>query len=282
VSLITPARQGLEDRISVIAEIAYKKYRRAVQPIYGTKNRSPAHVGSCFFLRVGAQRYVVTAAHVVDESENSTLYLPLGPRLVAIGGAFACTNVPVGGRADDHYDFAYALANDEYFNDPERATCIDETEISLNRVAVPSHAYMVIGYPRSQNKKFYRAKKSITPKIWHYYGTGRDVPELYRRLKLSGEDHISIKYEEQSRTAEGELVNSISARGMSGGPLIDLGPQAPPTDNTTEPFSGRLSGIFLEHHDDVRILLSVKVNLMQEKIRSHAGEGASIAPDRNG
>lgn len=282
MSLIKSPRQCLEDRISVIAETAYERYRRAVQPIYGTKNGSPAHIGSCFFLRVGAKRYVVTAAHVVDESENSTLYLPLGPRLVAIGGSFACTNVPVGGRSDDHYDFAYALADPEYFVDAERATCIEEADISLNRVAVPSHAYMVIGYPRSQNKKFDTARNSIAPKIWHYYATGRAVLELYHRLNLSGEDHISIRYEEQSRTAEGKWVNSISARGMSGGPLIDLGPQAPPTDNTAEPFRGRLSGIFLEHHDDVQVLLSVKINLMLEKIRGLDGGGASITPDRAG
>ena len=35
------------------------------------------------------------------------------------------------------------------------------------------------------------------------------------------------------------------------------------------------------HHDDVRALLSVKINLMVNKIRSQAGYGASIAPDRN-
>lgn len=280
MSLIKSARQGAEDRISAIAEIAYQKYRRAVQPIYGTKNGSPAHVGTCFFLRVGTQRYVVTAAHVVDESENSTLYLPVGPRLVAIAGAFACTKIPVGGRAADHYDFAYAAADDEYFSDPDRATCIDESDISLNRVSVETHAYMVIGYPRSQNKKFDTAKKSITPKILHYYGTGRRVPELYQRLKLSGEDHISIKYEDQSRTAEGEWVNSIFPRGMSGGPLIDLGAQTPPTDHaTTTAFNGRLSGIFLECHEDANILLSVKVNPMVEKIRAGTGEGASIVPD---
>jgi len=43
----------------------------------------------------------------------------------------------------------------------------------------------------------------------------------------------------------------------------------------------RLAGIFLEHHEDARVLLSVKVNLMVEKIRARIGEGASIAPDIN-
>ena len=283
MNLIKSARQGLEDRISETAETAYQKYRRAVQPIYGTKAGVPAHVGTCFFLKVGVERYVVTAAHVVDESENSTLYLPLGRRLVAIGGTFACTNIPIGGRDADHFDFAYAVADEEYFKDLDRVACIEEHDISLNRVSVETHAYMVIGYPRSQNKKPDNAKKTIRPKIWHYYGTGRAVPELYPQLKVTGEDHISIKYEKQSRTAEGERVNSIFPRGMSGGPLIDLSSQAPPSDNAvTAPFNGRLSGILLEHHEEARVLLSVKVNLMLEKIRARIGEGASIAPDISG
>lgn len=41
-----------------------------------------------------------------------------------------------------------------------------------------------------------------------------------------------------------------------------MGAQKPPTDNTpAAPFDGRLSGIFLEHHDDARVLLSVKITL---------------------
>lgn len=159
MSLIKSATQGLEDRISEVAEVAYQKYHLAVQPIYGTKRESLAHIGTCFFLQVGHQRYVVTAAHVVDESEDSALYLPLGRRMVAIGGEFACTTIPAGGREADHYDFAYAAVGSEYFKDPRTVTCIEETDISLNRVAVEAHAYMVIGYPRSKNKKPDKAKK---------------------------------------------------------------------------------------------------------------------------
>jgi hypothetical protein len=280
MSVIKSARQGLEDRISEVAERAYQKYRRAVQPIYGTKGGRPAHVGTCFYLKVNDQPYVITAAHVIDESETSTLYLPLGRRLVAIGGEFACTNIPSGGRQADRYDFAYAAADEAYFTNSERAICIEETDISLNRVSVETHAYMVIGYPRSQNKKLDNAEKTVRPKLWHYYGTGRTVADLYQRLEISGDDHISFKYEEQSRTVEGACVNSIYPRGMSGGPVIDLGAQSPPTDNTTtEAFDGRLSGIFIECYEDTRVLLSVKINLLLEKIRARAGEGASIAPD---
>ena len=72
MTLLKAAAQGLEDRITAIAERAYKKYRKAVHPIYGVKGENPAHIGTCFFLKVGAHRYVVTAAHVIDEAETST------------------------------------------------------------------------------------------------------------------------------------------------------------------------------------------------------------------
>jgi hypothetical protein len=279
VSLIKSARQGIEDRISEVAERAYEKYRQAVLPIYGTKRGTPAHIGTCFFLRVDTQRYVVTAAHVVDESENSTLYIPLGRRLLAIDGMFACTNVPVGGREADHFDFAFAAVSDEYFSGPSGPSCIEASDISLNRVQVETHAYMLIGYPRSKNKKPNSAKKSIRQKIWHYYATGRSVPGLYGRLRLTGDDHICIKYEKRSRTADGEWVNSIFPRGMSGGPLIDLGAQSPPTDTSiSELFTGRLSGVFLECYEDENVLLSVKISLLVDRIRAKVAEDARIAP----
>jgi hypothetical protein len=283
MSLIKSATQGIEDRISAIAEAAYEKYRGAVQPIFGTKREIPAHIGTCFFVRVGALRYVVTAAHVFDESQNSTLYLPVGRRLIAIGGTFGCTKVPVGGREADHYDFAFSEVGNQYFTGPRAASWNEESDISLNRVQVETHAYMLVGYPRSKNKKPNNAKKSVRPKIWHYYATGRSASDLYGRLGLTSEDHICIKYEERSRTAEGDWVNSIFPLGMSGGPFIDLGAQSPPTDTSTvELFTGRLSGVFLECYEDEKVLLSVKINLVVDAIRAKLAEGARIAPDLEG
>jgi hypothetical protein len=281
VTLLKAAAQGLEDRITAIAERAYKKYRKAVHPIYGVKGESPAHIGTCFFLKVGAHRYVVTAAHVIDEAESSTLYIPIGRRLAAVNGSFACTSAPSRVRDLDYYDFAYAVADDEYFLDDERVAWIEESDISLNRVSVDTHAYMLIGYPRSKNKDPDNARQSIDPKIWHYYATGRLVPEMYARLALSGEDHISIKYEERSRSAEGVWDNSISARGMSGGPLIDLGAQLPPTDTElTDSFDGRLAGVLIEEGAEEDVLVSTKINLIVDKIRAGVVNDAHIGPDR--
>lgn len=281
MTLLKAAAQGLEDRITAIAERAYKKYRKAVHPIYGVKGVSPAHIGTCFFLKVRAQRYVITAAHVIAEAETSTLYIPVGSRLVAVSGNFACTSAPDGNRDLDYYDFAYAVADDEYFLDDERVAWIEESDISMNRVSVGTHAYMLIGYPRSKNKDPDNARKSLDPKIWNYYATGRLVPEMYARLGLSGEDHVSIRYEQRSRSAEGVWENSISARGMSGGPLIDLGAQGPPTDTElTDSFDGRLAGVLIEGGAEEDVLVSIKVNLIVNKISAGVLKEAHIGPDR--
>jgi hypothetical protein len=276
----TPAR-GIEDHISGIAERAYQKYKRAVLPVYGTRRASPAHIGSCFFMKVGGLRYVLTAAHVVDESAESRLYIPVGRRLEAIGGDFVCTSAPEGIRIRDRYDFAYAVMDDEFFSAATDVVCIDETDVSLNRVSVESHAYMVIGYPRSKNKNPDNARNSLKPKMWHYYATGRAVPKLYERLGVTGSEHISMNYQQHSRTPEGEVVNTIYARGMSGGPLLDLGLQTPRDDpSSRDSFDGCLAGLFIECHENDQVLLSVKLNPVLDAIRAGTIE-ARIAPDKH-
>lgn len=279
MSRIVSATQGLEDRISDIAEAGYAKYRKAIHPIYGEKRTAPEHIGTCFFLEVEGQRFVVTAAHVIDSSKQSALYVPVGDKLLPIEGAVACTTAPNDDRDADRYDFAYANADEAFFGSSELVSCIQESDISLNRVAVDQHAYMAIGYPRSKNKDPNNAKNSVDPKLWHYYATGKSVPEMYARLRLSGNDHVAIKYEQRSRTPDGDWENTISVRGMSGGPLFDLGAQRPPADWVSpNSFAGKLSGILIEHWPEDRVALFVKIQLVVEKIRAGVQKEAQLTP----
>src|SRR5687767_811624 len=75
-------------------------------PIYGVDDRSvPYLIGSGTLMDVGAQTFLVTAAHVLDANSRTTLYLPGNP-IVPIRGRAVKTQAPTAGRDTDTIDLA--------------------------------------------------------------------------------------------------------------------------------------------------------------------------------
>lgn len=93
--------------ISERRDQAKAKFGGAIRPIYGsTETGQPDHIGSCTLLKVGGGSQLLTAAHVIDMNEQSTLYIAGETKLVALEADFFATNKPEGNRDNDKYDFA--------------------------------------------------------------------------------------------------------------------------------------------------------------------------------
>jgi hypothetical protein len=84
-------RETLYERMKAASETLGK----AVRPIYRVKNRKPDHLGTCIFLKRAGQHLLMTAAHIIDQSESYDLHVaaslicphsatPLSPRAAAI------------------------------------------------------------------------------------------------------------------------------------------------------------------------------------------------------
>jgi len=247
---------------------AGKKYKNAIRPIYGCDDKGkPLHIGTCVLVKIRGCRYLITAAHVVDESRNTTLYVG-GDSLIEIHGEFICTSKPNNDRSQDHYDFGFLKLSPQYLEDLKAVKFIEEADFAKNITLTEGRAYVAMGFPNSQNKKIDSVKKSITPRFAKYTSTAKSKPELFKRLNLTGNDHIAIDHNKKySRNPDGSITNSIRPRGMSGGALIDLGRLVTPEElkkSNVDP--GFLAGILVEKHDEFNAMLSVKIDLILDAI----------------
>jgi hypothetical protein len=131
-----------------------------------------------------------------------------------------------------------------------------------------------LAYPNSLNKKIDHTKKHIPTVIWPYAATvlsDLDATALAKSLKVGGEDHIFIKFDEKHSMDlhTGKIVNSLKPTGISGGALIDLGNLAD-LDRFAEPGTGgRLVGLLIEHRARYKAMVATRMTTIIRAIRSH-------------
>src|SRR3990167_5912673 len=107
MSLIMTPIEFVRDWMDHAADCGADQFSNAVRPIYGMKKGIPFHIGTCLFIEWEEQHYILTAAHVSDWQEKTTLYVGAGEELVKINDVFRATPKPAGDRDKDPYDFAY-------------------------------------------------------------------------------------------------------------------------------------------------------------------------------
>ena len=253
---------------------AMAKYRGTVHPLYLVdRNGRPAHCGTCFGLEIQGVKYLVSAAHVVDDILLKGGYVAGNGRLEALEGDFFLTKPPDGNRESDRYDFAWKRLTDADLRILGWTEFVNERDLCENRTHTVGRAYLAVGFPRSKNKKADPTTRKVRPKLQQYTAMGKEKQELFQSLGLTGEHHIAVEYENRSRDEGGMEVNSVSPRGMSGGPMFDLGAKGTVADlSRHEPYAGRLAGIIIEKYDEHKVLIAVKIGFLCQFIAQQSSE----------
>ena len=74
MGLVKPIKEIVRQQMEDGASAAQKLFRQAIRPIYGVDRASrPEHIGSSFLLEYKGLKYLITAAHVLDHSEHTSL-----------------------------------------------------------------------------------------------------------------------------------------------------------------------------------------------------------------
>jgi hypothetical protein len=92
---------------------AERRIQNAVCPIYGLDDRDrPQLIGSSILLRVSIHSFLITAAHVLDANNRTTLYVGGPAELVQLAGSSYRVKPPTSGRKDDSLDFGFVDISD--------------------------------------------------------------------------------------------------------------------------------------------------------------------------
>lgn len=218
-----------------------RDYDAFCKPVYALKDDELIHLGSAVFTKYKTRKFLITAAHVLEECKNSssTFCIIANNQIIEIlGGLYH------GTLSEDPLDFAWLEVN------IKEGILYQEKFIELfsyNQLGGDNRLYMALGYPNSKNKVSI-ATKLANPKLISYSSSARHE-----------EDFIFVDYEKENCIRNGAKVNSPDLKGMSGGPLFDLGDLGNIKNHIQQP-APRLAGIIIEHNLHSKTIRCTKIN----------------------
>ncbi|MDO8729403.1 MAG: trypsin-like peptidase domain-containing protein [bacterium] len=274
MSIIKTAAQFAIELGQKSSEIAIEKYKEAIRPIYcATKKGTPVHEGSCVLLAFEGKHFLITAAHIIDvnKSEDTRIYVGGADILLEITGTYIVTPLIDGVRSKDAFDFAVLQLSDADIQGLGNVHYIAQNDIAPNRSTHEGRLYAIMGYPNKKNDSVDNENYAVISSRWHYFSTFEYSAELCKQLKIEGEHHIFVGYHrKRSKDFEGNIINSISLKGISGGAVFDLGDFGVPGNYAMSiKFNPLLAGIFIEAHPAYHTTVATKISVIIEYIKAY-------------
>ena len=231
----------------------------------------PGLHGSGFLLESGRSKYLVTAAHVLDEQEgaDSSLYFPIsnGEFFMVEGNAYKSPKVD--GRRDlDKIDLAVIKLKQKCNEKLEDENFISVDQINLDFSSCDHAICIAMGYPATQNKRVNKKRNKVKRTPYSYTAeTLRGEP--FYRTKGDPYSNLLIKFKKKhSQNTQGTDVTAPDPHGMSGGPLWHFDPKGNP----------KLIGVLIEFHKNEGAMMSTRIAFVTEMINSIEGSSAKVFP----
>lgn len=258
------------NRITELSEAAICKYRSSILPIYGsTETGSLYHIGTAIAANFNNQKMLLTAAHVIDKNQHSSLYIGGKEKLILLEMDFLSSAKIDGQRCKDRYDFAVGRLSKEMIHSLKGTSFISSSDVCTQNFEPEGTFLTLAGYPNSKNKKFDHAKFTISPKLFHYSDMRRPCQKLVQNLNISEKSHVCIKYDQKySQDTQGQRINSIKLNGLSGGPIFNIGQSA-----NSSVLAGLhnpkpcLTGLIIEYHKEQKAIVSTRIKTIINAIK---------------
>jgi hypothetical protein len=267
--IVTTARQ-VEHVLRENLRAAERRIQQAVCPIYGADDRGkPYLIGSSLLLKVHDRSFLVTAAHVLDWNQETSIYVAGRLKPVRIEGESYRTSPPATGRNDDLMDFGIIDISGTPPDQWSRYRFLTPDDLDVDDFPADHTLYGFSGYPVTKNR-VYSANIKLSSMACIVIAA---PPAQYSHLGLQPASHFLGQFD---RTRQVDSVKGLMTgpdpHGLSGGGVWRMGTPGEFAKGTN---SERLIGIGIEHRQDAKVLLGVRVSLLVVMI-------ARIYPDLAG
>lgn len=266
---IVTVNEAVREKMNQAADLGATQFINSIRPIYGAKlGGTPLHIGTCLLVEWNDEYYLITAAHILDQNKETTLYVGVGGELCKLIGECQVTCSPEGKREGDHFDFAWMKLSESSLKEYKSFDYIKEHQMMPEHSSPGAHLHLALGYPNSKNKKCDNVNNTVTPKYMKYTSTILDRPELCREYGVSSEVHLFLGFDKkQARDEDGNIISALSPQGSSGGAFIDMGNVSHPDSFRPghEP-QGRLAGMVIQSSSKYQVLVAVRIHSILKNI----------------
>lgn len=263
------------ERMNQCSDELAKKYLQSVRSIYGSTERcEPEQIGSCVLIEYQGIKILITAAHVIDNNEYTSLYVSGENQLVLISASADVTDAPDGDRKSEKLDFSIIYLTEEMITNIGNVSYIQENEIQLGDVQANEVCCLTLGYPNSKNKynKYKSKNNNIVETPFVYTSNLQKDHQDFKNNQAHPDQHYLLDFSaKNSKDENNQKVNSISPKGVSGGGLFLIkSMEKPESYKPNTPCTGRLLAILIEFHKEHKVLmytrLSVIINALTRQI----------------
>lgn len=184
-----------------------------ITPLYVVQGGIPEPGGTGIWLQVGPEKFLVTAAHVIDEG---FVWFPREQGFKRISSRGGISNSPTVSRRDDRVDFAVFHLNEEDLSSKHpyhQFVQISNVEVDLNyRTGDP---YQFTGFPYRKEKLKLHSKETVPQLVSISSVTASEA--VYAKLGVSTATHVVIEFDRKRMLKDGKQTTAPLPDGMSGG-----------------------------------------------------------------
>lgn len=232
-------------------------------------------VGSGILIKILDNYILLTAAHVIDETEKGNLAIPSEQDLTGLDG-FYCSSIPIGKtRDDDNYDIAFAfLAPSTIQGLLTNYQFLEFSKLFIDNITFPVRLLSFIGYPASKNKTDYRIKPYP-----HMHTNSELNKEKYSEYKINTHFKLASSYNaKRTSTQSGVIVQFPDPHGLSGGGIFiwEIDDNSKVGNYRVEPY---LAGIITDRTKDKKIWIGSNIKVALQGIRNNSLTLKNIIPD---
>jgi hypothetical protein len=264
-----------EERLRGALRQAERRVQHAVCPIYGINDRGePELLGSSILLKLPTRALLVTAAHVLDKNEHTTLYFGGTERLVELAGPSFRVPRPASGRLKDTLDFGFIDISDVAPDQWSRYRFVTPGDIDVDDLPVAHTLYAFVGYPETRNRPKLGRKFQLSTTA---YVLVSSASTRYAALGLNQLTHFVGDFDRRKQFDSGKaVVAGPDPHGISGGGVWRMGG---PSEFANGTNAEKLIGIGIEYRKSDRVLIGVRVGLVVSAILAAAPELARELPN---
>jgi hypothetical protein len=252
-------------RADGLPDYSTQRVATATLPLFRHQGkRAPERIGSAVGLVIAGERFLLTAAHVLDGFRGAELSMVVGDSIVRFAAVSYSNQYRGASREVDEGDFGVIRMNDDQLPDvgPGWLTL---AEVDLREWMMPSSMGMLWGYPGTRHKADVPQRRIKFREPFHYAGRRASREELSRHGRLP-EYHVGIRFDgKRVKSQDGSLRTPPALEEMSGSGLWWV-PQSDEHSSTQAP---RLIAIFTDWKRQDGILLGSRIAYHLELIRAN-------------
>jgi hypothetical protein len=271
VGTIKAVNEVVRERMNKCVDILAKEYMKTVRPIYGsTEHGKPYHIGSCVLIEFNSIPYLITAAHVIDQNEITTLYVSGENNLIQIEAEALITKSSTGNRDDDKLDFSILPLSSCIVEKLGEVIFLNESSFLSTVSTDKGRLYLALGFPNSKNKKVNNSENKVSQNPFVYSSTLNSDRKAFNEVGANESQHYLLDFcSKHSKDENNKKVNSIAPKGASGGGLFFIeGMVNPKSYRPNSECSGKLAGILIENHKKQKVIIATKLSVVINALTS--------------